>query len=363
VYTCVCVCVCPCMGVNCSSKEPCESGQFTASGDCCEECPPGEGVVVPCGAKQTICGQCMDSETFSEASSHTETCQPCTQCTGLMRMHTPCTDTNDALCVCDYGYFLNWVTQACEPCTVCPPGQGVLSACQYDQDSVCEPCLDQTFSDQESSLDPCLPCNICEEETEILLRSCTPTSDRFFCCSSNFLFSPSPPLPSAPTFTLLDGSWSPTPGEELTTAYPSSPRFIGLGFNENLIPIYCSILAAVVVGLLAYIVFKRWNSCKQNKQAANNRAATANQTPSPEGEKLHSDSGISVDSQSLPEQLAAQAQSRVPEQIGKRDSDWTPLDGGVFSLWSNKKDENVLLSKQLNRERETAKLSAGGRGA
>lgn len=46
----------------------------------------------------------------------------------------------------------------------------------------------------------------------------------------------------------------------------------------------------------------RWNSCKQNKQAANNCAANQNQTPSPEGEKLHSDSGISVDSQSLQEQ-------------------------------------------------------------
>ncbi len=68
----------------------------------------------------------------------------------------------------------------------------------------------------------------------------------------------------------------------------------------------------------------RWNSCKQNKQAANNRAATANQTPSPEGEKLHSDSGISVDSQSLQEQQAqtqtqaqAHTQLHAAEQIGK----------------------------------------------
>lgn len=64
---------------------------------------------------------------------------------------------------------------------------------------------------------------------------------------------------------------------------------------------------------------RRWNSCKQNKQAANNRAATANQTPSPEGEKLHSDSGISVDSQSLQEQqaqaqAAQQAQAQTPGQ-------------------------------------------------
>src|SRR4029434_8363852 len=38
----------------------------------------------------------------------------------------------------------------------------------------------------------------------------------------------------------------------------------------------------------------RWNSCRKNKQGAGIRAGTANpsQTPSPEGEKLHSDSGI-----------------------------------------------------------------------
>ncbi len=75
----------------------------------------------------------------------------------------------------------------------------------------------------------------------------------------------------------------------------------------------------------------RWNSCKQNKQAANNRAATNNQMVTPEGEKLHSDSGISVDSQSLQEQQQQQQQqqqaqaevqaqpshSHTQEQIGK----------------------------------------------
>lgn len=66
--------------------------------------------------------------------------------------------------------------------------------------------------------------------------------------------------PSPPSFTnyfLPDASESPLPGGETTTSSAGSPRFLGHGFNENLIPIYCSILAAVVVGLVAYIVFKR----------------------------------------------------------------------------------------------------------
>lgn len=59
----------------------------------------------------------------------------------------------------------------------------------------------------------------------------------------------------------------------------------------------------------------RWNSCKQNKQGANNRPV--NQTPSPEGEKLHSDSGISVDSQSLHDQ-PPQSQTASMQGKGRR---------------------------------------------
>ncbi|XP_077475250.1 tumor necrosis factor receptor superfamily member 16 [Stigmatopora argus] len=309
---------------------PCDSGQYTKDGECCRECPPGEGVVTPCGAKQTACAQCLDSETYSENYSHTEQCQPCTECTGLMRMETPCTDSNDAICVCRYNFYFNSLSGHCEPCTVCPAGEGVFAHCEHDHDTVCEECVDFTFSDRDSSLDPCLPCTICDDETEIQLAHCTPVSDSV--CHNPLLptYFPSTSTetePTSPTFTnyfLPDGSEGPGPDDETTTPAPGSPLFLGHGFNENLIPIYCSILAAVVVGLAAYIAFKRWNSCKQNKQEANNRAAAAaaaaaaasatnNQTVTPEGDKLHSDSGISVDSQSLQEQQQ-QAQANVQAQ-------------------------------------------------
>ncbi|XP_023254568.1 tumor necrosis factor receptor superfamily member 16-like [Seriola lalandi dorsalis] len=293
----------------------CDSGQYTNGGECCLECPPGEGVVKKCGATQTVCAQCLDSETFSENYSHTEQCRPCTQCTGLMRLETPCTDSNDAVCVCNYNFFFDAISGRCEPCTVCPVGEGVFAHCEHNHDTVCEECVDDTFSDRESSLEPCLPCAICDDETEIQLALCSPTRDSI-CHNPNLPTDISPTsdmASSPPPFTNYfppDGSDSPLPGGETTTSSAGSPRFLGHGLNENLIPIYCSILAAVVVGLVAYIVFKRWNSCKQNKQAANNRAATNNQMVTPEGEKLHSDSGISVDSQSLQEQQQHQQQQQ-----------------------------------------------------
>uniref|UniRef100_A0A8C7F9H5 Nerve growth factor receptor n=1 Tax=Oncorhynchus kisutch TaxID=8019 RepID=A0A8C7F9H5_ONCKI len=256
----VCARVCACMGVCRAVQVPCESGQYTKGGECCEVCPPGEGVVRRCGANQTVCAQCLDSETYSETYSHTDTCIPCTMCTGLMRMQTPCTDSNNAICVCDYNYYLNEVSGRCEPCTVCPAGQGVLAHCEHNHDTVCEECIDDTYSDRDSSLDPCLPCTICDEGIEVELSACTPVSDSF--CHNPLLpsyTSPTFPLDlSSPSFTDIfppDSSSSPSPGGESTTAQ-TSPHFIRPGFNENLIPIYCSILAAVVVGLVAYIVFK-----------------------------------------------------------------------------------------------------------
>ncbi|KAM9745338.1 tumor necrosis factor receptor superfamily member 16 [Menidia menidia] len=295
----------------------CDSGQYTSSGECCKECPPGEGVKKKCGTTQTVCTPCVDSETFSENYSHTEQCTPCTQCTGLMRMATPCTDSNDARCECNYNYFFSRVSGRCELCTVCPVGQGVYSHCDHNHDTVCEECVDETFSDRESSLEPCLPCTICDEETEIQTALCTPTNDSV-CHNPNLpkYLTPTfdPFASSPPDYFFPYGSESPIPVGETTTSSAGSPRFLGHGLNENLIPIYCSILAAVAVGLVAYFAFKRWNSCKQNKQAANNRAATNNQMVTPEGEKLHSDSGISVDTQSLQEQQQQQAQAEVQPQ-------------------------------------------------
>lgn len=284
-----------------ANKEMCFSGQYTSGGECCRQCPPGEGVVKPCGATQTVCSPCLDSETFSENFSHTEKCQPCTMCMGLLRMETPCTDANDATCVCNYGYYLNNMSQQCEPCTKCPEGRGMLLSCELDHDTTCEECTGDTYSDQDSSREPCIPCTTCDDE--VVLQLCTPVSDTV--CQgpvfpTSFVGST---MPTYLNFTPVD-----PPADDMmdggttTTSGGDSQERLYQSLNDKLIPIYCSILAAVVVGLVAFIIFKKWNSCKQNKQGANNCTANQNQTPSPEGEKLHSDSGISVDSQSLQEQ-------------------------------------------------------------
>ncbi|KAK2866115.1 hypothetical protein Q7C36_002171 [Tachysurus vachellii] len=286
-----------------SAKEVCNSGAYTTYGECCKQCPPGEGMVQPCGNTQTVCQPCLDSETFSENFSHTEKCARCTNCGGLLRMEKPCTDTDDATCVCDYGYFMSQITGQCQACTACPLGSGVLRRCSPTEDTVCEICMDDTYSDQESELNLCLPCTICEDTEE--LQHCTPVSDTV-CQEMSLLNASSTPLfPEEPSdlpfeFTNFPPEVLPESTESMPTVGPESEK---LGLGDNLIPLYASIVPTVLLGLIAFIVIKRWKSCKHNKQDCSNRSGTENpsQTPSPEGEKLHSDSGISVDSQSLQE--------------------------------------------------------------
>lgn len=76
------------------------------------------------------------------------------------------------------------------------------------------------------------------------------------------LFSSISPPPSGgsslPSFTDDDNLFPYGPTETATTTTTTSTiKFIGDELNKNLIPIYCSILAAVVVGLVAFIIFKR----------------------------------------------------------------------------------------------------------
>lgn len=323
-----------------SAKEPCATNQFTASGECCKVCYPGEGVVQPCGVNQTVCESCLDSVTYSDTLSHVEPCKPCTECLGRTRMIAPCVETDDAICACSYGYFLSKETGQCEKCQSCPLGHGMEYPCSTSHDTTCEVCPEETFSDEDNNMDPCLPCTLCESD-EIMVEDCTRVSDRI--CKSTATINPrftprTPTLPSIdsdssdvpegpdstddeimdpdePIMTLKPydpDRHSSTTGGMTTPAMGSSEPVPTRSMAHNLIPVYCSILAAVVVGLVAFIVFKRWSSCKQNKQAANNRPV--NQTPSPEGEKLHSDSGISVDSQSLHDQ---QSQTQLQVQALK----------------------------------------------
>ncbi|NWW51518.1 TNR16 factor, partial [Pedionomus torquatus] len=345
------------------SKDKCFTKMYTTSGECCKACNLGEGVVQRCGVNQTVCEPCLDSVTYSDTVSATEPCKPCTQCVGLQSMSAPCVESDDAVCRCAYGYYQDEPSGSCKECQVCGVGFGLVYPCQDTQDTVCEECPEGTFSSEANFVDPCLPCTTCEDN-EVLVKECTAVSDAE--CRDLHPRWTTPPPP-------LVGSESPEPvtrdpfntevvpstlADTVTTVMGSSQPVVSRGTADNLIPVYCSILAAVVVGLVAYIAFKRWNNCKQNKQGANNRPV--NQTPSPEGEKLHSDSGISVDSQSLHDQQPPSQSTQGPGRaIGVlQGGQGCPGDGlnAASSIPAPKGDGNLYSTLPPSKQEEVEKL-------
>ncbi|XP_030900439.2 tumor necrosis factor receptor superfamily member 16-like [Melopsittacus undulatus] len=156
-------------------------------------------------------------------------------------------------------------------CTPCPPGFGVSEPCGH-ADTRCQPCAhNRTFSAVSSAEEPCLPCTPCPL---LPARPCTPARDTLCTHEELVTGGPSPATP------------------ELVLPPPE-------GSGEDIIPVYCSLLAAVVVGLLAYVAFKCWRTCRQKQQLAKARAGDVGTCP--EGEKLHSDSGVFLDTHSLQE--------------------------------------------------------------
>ncbi|XP_018427342.1 PREDICTED: tumor necrosis factor receptor superfamily member 16-like isoform X2 [Nanorana parkeri] len=242
----------------------CRSGMFNEADVCCAECPLGSGVFVPCGDSDTKCDQCNDS-TLLKVNGATELCRP--RCPNGQYLH------------------LDNTSSQCFPCRVCGKGFGVIRNCSRTENTECQQCPKGFYSEVKSSMSPCQPCRTECKETEVQIGDCTEHHD-ILCMAKD-----------VPILKRSDGD---ARKDENSTS-PSYPNFIPpYDHGKNIIPVYCSILAAVVVGLIGYVAFKCYSSCKQKKLLAKARANEL--AASGEGEKLHSDSGVFLDTHSLQEQ-------------------------------------------------------------
>ncbi|XP_025895452.1 tumor necrosis factor receptor superfamily member 16-like [Nothoprocta perdicaria] len=155
-------------------------------------------------------------------------------------------------------------TGAC--CSLCPPGFGAAEPCGA-ADTRGEPCGHA----RSSSSAPPRPCGA---------AGCAGSPAR---------------RPRSAELRVLKRSGAAPNASAAGEPEPEPPE----GAGKNIIPVYCSILAAVVVGLLAYVAFKCWHGCKQKQQLAKARAGELGTAP--DGEKLHGDSGVFLDTHSLQE--------------------------------------------------------------
>lgn len=282
--------------------DACASGQFTESGQCCSLCTAGFGVAVQCGKEDTKCQPCPQG-TFS-SSEGLKPCLPCTKCPSGVPTVAACSATEDTQCECDNGYFLLQDYGLCAPCSKCLRGEGVVQECGPRGDTQCKRCSPGTFTEDHSGTKPCQICTQCTEN-EVEIRACLPNSDTL--CMDRKLHILSRPASEAPRRPGVDEV---TEDEGVSHA-PGSPKYTPQEeSNSNNILAYVSVLAAVVLGLLVYVAYKCWRSCKQ--KAALSKARAAEVGTSTEGEKLQSDSGVFLDSHSL--------QDNQPSKGTKRDS-------------------------------------------
>ncbi|KAM9309885.1 tumor necrosis factor receptor superfamily member 16 [Pholidichthys leucotaenia] len=295
--------VCALLLLKVTLGNACVSGQFTESGKCCSICPAGFGVEVECGKEDTKCAPCPQG-TFSPSDS-LEKCRPCSKCPPSLPTVGSCSTTEDTQCECDSGFFFLSSYQLCAPCSKCSHGKGVIRKCGHQGDTVCQTCGPGTFSEDNHSTKPCQTCKQCSD-SEVEIRPCVPYSDTV-CMDKMLQILPRP----AETDGKSDASHM--PGLEIVTdeasPAPGTPKFTPQdegGSNNTLI--YVSVLAAVVLGLLLYVAYKCWKSCKQKKALSKARAAELG--TSPEGEKLQSDSGVFLDSCSLQDSQTSKGTSR-----------------------------------------------------
>ncbi|XP_038567536.1 tumor necrosis factor receptor superfamily member 16 [Micropterus salmoides] len=324
--------ICALLLLKVSFGDACASGQFTETGRCCSLCPSGFGVEVKCGKEDTKCTPCPQG-TFS-SSEGLGPCLPCAKCPPSVPMVASCSATQDTQCECDNGYFFLSNYGLCAPCSKCNRGEGVIQECGPQGNTQCQICGLGTFSEEHLSTKPCQPCAQCSD-SEVEIRACMPNSDTL-CMDRKLHILSRPPL-DGPDGTRDSPRW---PDEGESSPSPGTPKFTlhDEGGSNNILA-YVSVLAAVVLGLLLYVAYKCWRSCKQKRALSKARAAELG--TSPEGEKLQSDSGVFLDSHSL--------QDNQPSKGTKRDS---------------KQDNRLYINLPPHRQEEVERLlqEGGGQG-
>ncbi|XP_017164758.1 tumor necrosis factor receptor superfamily member 16 isoform X2 [Poecilia reticulata] len=235
-----------------------------------------------------------------------------------------CSATQDTQCECDTGFYFLSGLGVCAPCSRCRTGHGVVRECGPRGDTLCQKCGPGTFSEEDVSTKPCQACSQCSDD-EVEIQSCMHNFDTL-CMDKKLHIGPAGAdgVLNIPNGAVMEENeeedGSPAPGPSKFT-----PQDEG---GSNNILVYVSVLAAVVLGLLVYVAYKCWRSCKQKK--ALSKARVAELATSPEGEKLQSDSGVFLDSYSL--------QDNQPSKGTKRDS---KLDNRLYINLPPHKQEEV----------------------
>ncbi|KAM3929482.1 tumor necrosis factor receptor superfamily member 11B [Leptodactylus fuscus] len=142
----------------------------------CDQCPPGSFVKHDCTTeKKTECAPCPSNYFASEWNSHKD-CQYCSNvCKELQFAKKECSSTNNRICECIGGFFLD--IEFCSPHKECPPGYGVVQLGTPDSDAICSECPKGMFSNVTSSTAQCQKQTNCKKLGRKVLHKGSSTHD------------------------------------------------------------------------------------------------------------------------------------------------------------------------------------------
>ncbi|XP_078508041.1 tumor necrosis factor receptor superfamily member 5 [Lissotriton helveticus] len=146
--------------------------EFQKSESCCEMCPPGQKFVSECTVESTIqCEDCARGE-FQDQWNKQRHCKPVSQCdhNAGFEQTRPGTAEEDAECKCTEGRHCS--SEQCETCvhdSACKPGYGVTRKANKVDDTRCEPCPTEYFSNETSLTEPCRPWTRCEKQNQVVM--------------------------------------------------------------------------------------------------------------------------------------------------------------------------------------------------
>ncbi|CAB1330039.1 unnamed protein product [Coregonus sp. 'balchen'] len=139
--------------------------QYEKNGKCCNKCPPGTRMSSDhIGCFDPHCMPCQDDE-YQEVFTEKNICkvQPYCDQNKNFEGSTNRNKTSLSQCRCKAGHHCSSEEcLTCVPHTKCGPGQGILSAGDHIQDTVCQACPPNTFSSDSSAESKCKQWKVCK---------------------------------------------------------------------------------------------------------------------------------------------------------------------------------------------------------
>uniref|UniRef100_A0A3Q3KR54 Tumor necrosis factor receptor superfamily, member 1a n=1 Tax=Monopterus albus TaxID=43700 RepID=A0A3Q3KR54_MONAL len=133
-----------CVFIHSLASMVCPPGDYaTEKGICCNKCSPGFKLVEECHAagQRSNCTPCPLGQ-YTDQMNYVFTCMSCKRCLASRNevQVSACQSNQNTICQCKYGYYksnIDSVSSQCLKCLPCGPNEMVKQACTTERNTVC----------------------------------------------------------------------------------------------------------------------------------------------------------------------------------------------------------------------------------